>query len=262
MAPRATWTGSISFGMVNIPVGLCNAVTEQSISFKQFTAEGHAVGRQEIDKVTGEVVTRDQILRGIPSGDSFITVTDAEVAALRPAKHSAIVIDKFVDADDVDPIFFSKHLYAMVPAKGSPKAYDLLVSAITDSGKIAIGSYVVRDRQHVVAVWVSGSALVVSQLHYNAEVRKSSEAHSSTAHLTEAERQMALQLVEAFSGTFIPENYRDEQYEAVQSLISDKLEGIITEVTSEPIVVAPEVSDMMAQLEASLAAMRPAVIAG
>jgi DNA end-binding protein Ku len=260
MAPRSIASGTISFGLVSIPVKLY-AATEASagISFNLLHAKcGSRLKQQYVCPQDGEVVPRDAMVKGYEFQEGkYVTFSAEELKALEQASTQAIEIAEFVPAEKVDAVYFEK-AYFLGPEKGGAKAYRLLAEALRRAGKAAVARYAARGKQYLVLIRPASGRLVMQQLYYADEVRRVEEIPVDEAELKEPEVQLALQLVEqTATDAFHPEAYRDEVKERTLALMERKIQG-------QEIAVAPteqpraQVIDLMEALKASLAAAKPA----
>jgi DNA end-binding protein Ku len=259
MAPRSIATGTISFGLVSIPVKLY-AATESaaSVSFNLLHAKcGSRVKQQYVCPQDGEVVPRDAMVKGYEfQKDRYVTFSAEELKALEQSSTQAIEIAEFVPAEQVDAVFFEKAYY-LGPDKGGDKAYRLLAEALRRAAKAAVARYAARGKQYLVLLRAAEGRLVMQQLYHADEVRPVGEIPVSEAPFQEAEVQLALQLVEqTASEHFNPESYRDEVKDRTLALIEQKVQG--QEIAPAPVVEArAQVIDLMEALKASLAAAKP-----
>jgi DNA end-binding protein Ku len=251
--PSAIWTGAISFGLVQVPVRLVSATKSRDVSFNQLEAEtGARIRYRKVSEATGEEVPPDRIQRGYEiSKGRYVVVEPEEIEALRPRGSHAIEIEEFVDLDDIDPLYFEQPYYLAPDAKGT-KPYKLLVDAMTDLNKVAIGRIVIRSKERLVAIRPLDSVLCVETMRYADEVLPRADlAPDDEVELTDRETAMARQLVESLSSdAFEPGKYRDEYREQLLDLIERKAAG--EEIVAEPAAPAPKVLDLVAALEASL----------
>jgi DNA end-binding protein Ku len=256
MAARPLASGTISFGLVSIPVKLYPATQSSAgISFNLLHGKcGSRLKQQYLCAKDGEVVPREAMVKGYEfAKDQYVTFTAEELKALEEASKEAIEIAEFVPADRVDPIYFDKAYY-LGPDKGGDKAYQLLAEAMKRSGKAALARYAARGKQYLVLIRPADGKLVMQQLLYADEVRSSEEVPIGEAELKEAEVQLALQLVEqTASDTFRPEAYRDGVRDRIQAAIDRKVAGqeISLAPAEEP---RAQVIDLMEALKASLQA--------
>jgi DNA end-binding protein Ku len=252
MSARATWTGTMSFGLVNVPVALYMATEDQDIHFKQLRASnGELVGNKHVGKDTGEDVEYAEIVKGyeVAKGE-YVVVTAEELASVAPEKTKTIEITDFVELAEIDPLFYDRPYY-VGPGKGSARAFDLLRQAMADTGKVAIATVVMSSREHLVAVRPQGAGFVLNQLLFADELRASPVEASDTA-LDEREVALAKQLIEAKSASWEPTKYSDSYRTQVTELIEAKANGAVFTPTAaaEP---APVV-DLLAALQASVVA--------
>ncbi|HTW93323.1 MAG TPA: Ku protein, partial [Tepidisphaeraceae bacterium] len=169
--PRPIWTGSISFGLVSIPVEMTNVVHEHTIHFHMLTKDGACrLRRKLVCPETGKEYDFGQTARGIEiAPDQYVIIDQREIDRLKPEKGRALEIIQFVDADAIDPIYYDR-VYYLKPAKEATKAYKLLLSAMSASGKSALGKFVMRERQYMVILRAAVDGMVLHTLHYADEV--------------------------------------------------------------------------------------------
>jgi DNA end-binding protein Ku len=257
---RSMWSGAISFGLVNVPVKLFSAVSRKTVRFHQLNGEtGNRIQQKRVDPETGEEVPYEQIVKGYElTRDRYVLINPDELDALDPEKTRTIDIEDFVDLVDIDPVYYD-HPYYLVPDTGATKAYGLLLSAMKESGKVAIARVVLRSKEQLVAIRPAGDVLMMETMIFADEVVPPEELdglpEAQELKASERELRMAQQLIDSLSSEFDPSRYRDEYREKVLELIERKAQG-------EEIVVQPEapqpakVPDLMAALEASLAAVK------
>jgi DNA end-binding protein Ku len=256
---RAMWSGSISFGLVNVPVKLYSAARNQDVRFNQIHAEdGGRIRMKRVCEADGEEVPYDEIVKGYEVGpDQYVKIAPEELDALAPSVTEGIEIEEFVDLSDIDPVFFENSYY-LAPDKGGVKAYALLLNAMRESNKIAIGRVVLRQKQYLVALRPAGDALSMATLYYPDEVVEQEAIDGlpkEMPEVSERELSMAQQLIETLSTQFEPGKYHDEYRERVMELIEKKASGqevVIAEREEKP----KRVVDLMAALEASIAAAK------
>ena len=259
---RSIWTGTISFGLVTVPVKLYSAVNRKTVRFNQLNANtGARIAQQRVDSSTGEEVEYADIVKGyeITSG-RYVTIAPAELDAVQPEKTKTIEIEDFVDLADIDPIFYD-HPYYLAPAAGGAKPYQLLVDAMTAAGKVGIARVVLRQKESLVAIRPMGDVLAMATMLFADEVVPPETIEELAARkpvkTTEKERAIAVQLVDSLAGPFEPEKYHDSYREAVLAMIERKASGEeITEAPAAPQPEAPEAPDLMAALKASIAAVQ------
>ena len=255
--PSAIWTGSIGFGLVQVPVRLVTATRSKDVSFNQLEAgTGARIRYKKISEKTGDEVTQDKIQRGYEiSKGRYVIVEDDEIETLRPKGSRAIEIEEFVDLEEIDPIYFEQPYY-LAPDKRGLKPYKLLVDAMTEMNKVAIGRIVLRSKERLVTIRPLDGLLCVETMRYPDEVVSRDAILGDVeddVELTDREKLMAQQLVESLaSEAFDPSKYTDEYREQLLDLIQRKSAG--EEIVAEPETEAPaKVLDLVAALEASLA---------
>jgi DNA end-binding protein Ku len=256
MPARALSTATISFGLVSIPVKLYSAAeSKAALSFNQIhKKDGARVKQQLISSRTGDVVPREEIVKGYEfAKDQYVLFEPEELKALEAQATHTIDITEFLKAEHVERRYLDK-VYYLGTDKGGAKAYKLLAQVLVDTGRVALGKYAARGKQYLVMVRPMENGLVMEQLHYPDELRAFSEVPIEDATLKPAEIKLATQLVEqAASDEFKPENYKDEVRERMLALIQRKVEGedITLAPTAEP---EHKIIDIMEALKASLAA--------
>jgi DNA end-binding protein Ku len=258
--PRAIWSGAISFGLVNVPVKLYSATSPKTVRFHQLSREtGSRIRQKRVDPSTGDEVAFEDIVKGYElTPDRYVIIEPEELDALDPKATKTIDIEEFVDLAEIDPIYYD-HSYYLAPATGGAKAYRLLLEAMREAGKVAIGKIVIRSRQQLCALRPTGEAMALSTMLFGDEVLPADRIDEldalEEAEATKRELTMAQQLIDSLSAEFDPEKFKDEYRERVLDLIERKAAG-------EEIAVAPEAEetapapDLMAALEASLAEVR------
>jgi DNA end-binding protein Ku len=254
MPARSLATGTISFGLVSIPIRLFPAAQPSAaISFNMLHArDGSRLKQQFVCAKDGQVVPREETVKGYEfAKDRYVTFTAEELKALDEIASQTIDIAEFVPAADVDAVFFDKAYY-LGPDKGGARAYKLLGEAMRRAGKAALGRYAARGKQYLVLIRPLGDRLVMQQLFYADEVRPPEEIPVDDAELKEPEIQLALQLIAQTASTdgFHPERYRDAVKQRVEEAIERKVAGQeIQAVSPEP---QAQVIDLMEALKKSI----------
>jgi DNA end-binding protein Ku len=256
--PRSIWTGAISFGLVNVPVKLYSAVSKKSVRFHQLhESDGVRIQQKRVCPADGEEVAWEDIVKGYEiSPDQYVVVSPEELEALDPKKTKTIDIEEFVDLDEIDPLYYD-HAYYLLPGQGAAKPYKLLADAMKDANKVAIARVVIRTKEQLVAVRPLGDVLAMATMNFADEVVNPDsfdEAPGEDIDTTKRELDMARQLIDSLTAEFEPSKYHDEYREAVLQLIEQKAEG--KEVVLQPAEEPERVPDLMAALEASLAAAK------
>jgi DNA end-binding protein Ku len=256
MPARALSTATISFGLVSIPVKLYSSAESQSaISFNQIhKKDGSRVKQQLVSARTGDVVPREEIVKGYEfSKGQYVLFEAEELKALEAAATHTIDIVEFVAASQVDRQYLDK-VYYLGPDKGGARAYKLMTEALRETGRAALGKYAARGKQYLVMVRPMENGLAMEQLHYPQELRAFSEVPIEDVAVKPAELKLAKELIaQGTSEQFVPESYKDEVRERMLELIQRKVEG-------EDITIAPtaepehKIIDIMEALKASLAA--------
>src|SRR4051794_34396288 len=241
--PRAIWSGSISFGLVNIPVKLFNAVSRKSVSFNQIDSRsGARIRYQKVSGADGSEVPSDAIVKGyeLPSGD-YVLIDDDELAALDPEAVRTIDIEEFVDLTEIDPIFYDSAYY-LAPDQATVKPYALLAEAMERSQKVGIARFVMRTKQYLAAIRPQDGKLLLSTMVYADEINDPAEipelAEADDVSVSDKEVDMATQLIESLSADFEPNKFRDTYREQVLELIERKAAGeeevVLTAAAPEP----------------------------
>jgi DNA end-binding protein Ku len=254
MPPRSIGSGTISFGLVSIPVKLYPAASSQSISFNLLHAKcGNRIRQQRFCPVCNEVVEREGLVKGYEfAKDQYVRITDEELDALEGEASQAIEIAEFVPLSQVDPVYFEKSYY-LGPDKGGEKPYRLLADAMTQAGKVALAKFVMRGRENLVLVRSAQNGLMLHAMYFADEVRNFDEiSKGESAKISGAETNLALRLIDELSNEqFNPEQYEDAYRQRVLELVNSKAEG--KEITiAEPQVQRAQVIDLMEALKESL----------
>jgi DNA end-binding protein Ku len=260
MPARSIATGTISFGLVSIPVRLFPATQPSAaIGFNMLHArDGSRLKQQFVCAKDGQVVPREETVKGYEfAKDRYVTFTSEELKTLEEIASQSIDIAEFVPAGDVDAIFFDKTYY-LGPDKGGARAYRLLGEAMRKSEKAALGRYAARGKQYLVLIRPMGKRLVLQQLFYADEVRSPDEIEVDDADVKEPELQLALQLIAQTASTdgFHPERYKDSVKQRMEAAIERKVAGQEIQVASpEP---QAQVIDLMEALKKSISGRPPA----
>jgi DNA end-binding protein Ku len=261
--PRAIWSGSISFGLVNVPVKLYSAVHSQGLSFHQFEEGTNArVRNKRVSEKTGKEVAYDDIVKGyeVKKGQ-YVMVEPDELAEFNPRTTRTIEIEDFVALADIDPIYYD-NTYFLAPedSEGARKAYALLLKAMEEQGKVAIGRLVMRNKQYLAAIRPLDRALAVSTMRFHDEVMSPSDIDAiptgrSAPKAQPSEVKMAGQIIDSMSREWDPKRYEDTYRVQVLDFLKKKAKGEEIVVEEEPEEQA-KVVDLMAALEASLEAAK------
>lgn len=256
---RAMWSGSLSFGLVNVPVALYSATQDKAIRFHQLQAgTADRVRNKRVNERTGDEVAYEDIVKGYDlGGGDYVVLTAEEVASVAPGASRTIDVGAFVDLADIDPIYFDRAYY-VAPTKGGERAYALLRQAMLDANKVAVASFVMRDRQHLAAVRPREDALVLETLLYADEVRDPATEIDNLpveAEFQPRELEMATMLIDTMTTSWEPEQYHDDFRQRLEDLIEQKRAGEVISVEAPAVQPAPVV-DLLQALEASVRASR------
>jgi DNA end-binding protein Ku len=250
--PRAIWTGSISFGLVNAPVRMYTATSEKTLRFNQLhQTDGGRIGYQKVCKVDNEVVPADEIVRAYDvGGGEFVEVTDEDFASAAEASHRVITIHDFVPADQIDPIYFEKTYY-LGPQDGAGEAiYALLAQAMEQSGLSAVATYVHHDREHLGCLRIRDGVITLERMYFADEIRAPEGLAPAADKVDKRQLAMANDLIKAYTGDFDPTQYTDTYRERLLAVIEAKRSGqTVTAKAAEKTTAPP---DLMAALTASL----------
>jgi len=258
---RAIWSGTISFGLLNVPVRMFSAVARRNIALREIRESDSArIKHRRVAEGTDEEVPYENIVKAYElSPGQYVPLSKDEMAALAPEKTRAIDVQDFVDIEEIDPMYFDSPYY-LGPADGAEKAYSLLASAMESSGKAAIARFVFRNKEHLSAIRASDGVLTLTTMRFHDEVVPPSDLDDALPDkqpkVAKKEQQMAEQLIDSLSTEFEPNSYRDEYREQLLALIERKAEGeeIVAPETEEP--KATKAPDLMAALEESIAAVK------
>jgi DNA end-binding protein Ku len=257
---RSLWTGSISFGLVNVPVALYSAVRDLDVHFRQLhEKDGAPIDTRRFCSKDDREVAFEEIGHGYELDDGGqVVLTDEELAAAAPRKTRTIDIEGFVDVHDVDPIYFD-HPYFLAPvgeAEGNLRAYQLLVEVMRSTDRAALGRFVMRTKEYLVLVRVRDDRLALTTMRFHDEVRPAKDVDTGGRKPAKAQRDAARQLVEALSAEWDPAQYRDCYRERLLEVIERKRKGkrIVVPDAGRDEGAAPP--DIMAALKASLDRVR------
>jgi DNA end-binding protein Ku len=258
---RALWSGTLTFGLVTIPVKLYPAVQRKTVRFHQLDGENLArIQQRRVNSETGEEVPYERLVKGYEvTPDRYVVVKPEELDALDPKRTRTIEIEDFVDSGEIDPILYDATYY-VAPATGGAKPYRLLLEAMSETGKVGIARFVMRTKEYLAALRPSGDTLEISTMLFSDEVvdpegLEELEA-SRDAEASKRELDVAKQLINSLEDDFDPKKYKDQYRERVLELIERKAQGEEIAVVAEPEPEASPVPDLMSALKASLDAVR------
>jgi DNA end-binding protein Ku len=256
---RSLWTGSLSFGLVNVPVALYSAARDQDLHFHQLHAkDGARIETRRFCAKEDKEVAYEDIGHGyeLDSGKQVV-LTDAELDAVAPRKTRTIEIESFVDAADIDPILFD-HPYWLVPtgdSEGPRRAYRLLVEAMADADEVALGRFVLRTKEYLAAVRVRDGLLALTTMVFADEIRPTKGVAPGGRKPDKKAIAQAVKLIEALSDDFDPKAYKDEYRKRLRKVVKDKEKGGTIDAPEPDDEPAPA-PDLMEALRKSLAEMK------
>lgn len=253
---RTIWKGSLSFGLVNVPVGLYPATEDKTVHFNQFEqGTSDRIRYRKVNERTGHEVDQARIVRGVDVGSgNYVVLSDEELQAVAPERSRMIEISEFVDLDEIDPLYFRASYYLAPDGEAGAKAYALLRRAMREANKVGVASLVMRAKEYLVAVRAHEEVLVLQTMYFPDEVRSVSELPNLPAEqgISEREIDTAKLLIDAMAAKWDPSEHHDSYRDQVQALVNQKLEGkeIVTE--AEPPTRGAPVIDLMEALSQSV----------
>lgn len=264
MAPRSIWKGSISFGLVNIPIKLYSATEDRNFSFNQLCESGHRVQYKRWCPVEDREVPWSEIKKGYEvAKDNYVLIDKADLEKIKIKTTKTIDIKEFVEADKLDPIFVEKSYYVAPDTKTVDKAYSLFVNVLRNTNKVAVGKVVLRDREQLVALRAYQRGIIMHQLHYLDEIKPMDEIKeiatnsAGRAKVDEQEVSLGKALVENLtSEEFDVSQYSDVYAKQVEELINAKAQGR-THVVKDLPAEAESGKDLLAALKASVRKSKP-----
>jgi len=252
---RAIWKGTISFGLVNIPISVYPATRREEISFRLLRdSDLSPVKYKRVAEADGKEVPWDHIVKGYEyEKDQFVSLTPEDFEKVAIEGTQTIDIQNFIKMDEVNPLLFYKP-YFLESGKGADKAYSLLRDALVASGKIGISTVVMKTRQHLAAIRPQGKGLMLELMHFPHEVLNETDFKiPSESTASKAEMKMALQLIDSMSAEWNPDDYKDQYREALEALIAKKLEkGGVGELPAPRKKSATNVIDLASVLQRSI----------
>lgn len=254
MPPHSIGSGTLSFGLVSVPVKMYTAASSASVSFNQLHEKcGGRIKQQQVCPACNEVVERSSLVKGYEfAKDQYVRFTEEEIKKLEAEASQSIDILEFVPLEKIDPIYFEKTYY-LGPDKGGSKAYRLLCDVMVQTSRVALAKYVMRGKESLVVIRPSQDGLMLHTMYFSDEVRDFGQIDKGAdATIKPAELSLAIKLVDELSGAeFKPEQYRDEYRDRILGVVESKVEG--KEITSQaPQVQRTQVIDLMDALKQSL----------
>ena len=253
--PRAIWTGTISFGLVNVPVRMYSAIQEADLHFHLVhEPDGGRIGYQKVCKAENEPVSDKEIVKAYEiKKDELVVLTDEDFDAVKAEGLKTIDISDFVPYEEIDPIYFERTYY-LGPQDGGEKVYSLLRESMEQTGLAAIGKYVMRDKQHLGCLRIRDGVIALERLFFHDEIRPAKEIAPRKSKVPQAELKMATSLIDQFKTHFEPERYEDTYRDALMKLIKAKQKG--ETITAVPAAEEEEPADLLAALKASVDAAK------
>jgi DNA end-binding protein Ku len=253
---RAIWTGSISFGLVNIPVRLYSATVSHDVAFHQVEEKtGQRIHLRRVAERSGREVPYSKIVKGYEvSKGKVVLIEPKELAALEPRKTRTIELEQFVDMHEIDPIFWDRTYYLGPEDKeGTRKSYELLRRAMAETGRVGVGRFVMRTKEYLTTIRPLGPGLALETMFFPDEIRDQSEVLGPARKISVSPREleMAGQLIKSLEDSWNPRKFKDDYRDRVLDLIRKKGRGeqVVQEAPPQP---KGEVIDLMEALKASL----------
>ena len=233
---RAIWKGSVSFGLVNIPIALYPATRREELKFRLLRkSDLSPVNYKRVAEKDGKEIAWDQIVKGYEyEKGKYVVLKDEDFQRVDLEATQTVDIQDFVDQEEIDPMFFYKPYY-LEPQKGGDKAYALLRDALKDSGKVGIAKVVIKTRQHLAGVKPEDGALVLELMHFADELADTGKLHvPKKTEVGKREMNMAKSLIDSMSAKWNPKKYKDDYREALMEVIEEKVEAGGKEIEEKP----------------------------
>ena len=248
---RAIWTGAIGFGLVNIPVKIYSAIQSSSLDLDMLDKKDFAnIKFHRVNANTGKQVAWENIVKGYKVDDKYVVLTEADFEKASPEKNKMIEIEEFVEESAINSMYYDTPYYLQAEKSGT-KAYALLRDALAQTGKVALGTFVLRNRENLVLIKAIDDMLVLEKIRFAQEIRDPEEIKAPATKSKPAEVKMAIALIDQLSQEFDIKRYKDTYTDKLMSLIKAKSKGK-TVKTSPLKVVHSRSRDLMSQLQASL----------
>jgi len=248
---RAIWSGSIGFGLVNIPIKLYSAISSSSLDLDMLDKKDHAnIKFRRVNENTGREVEWKNIVRAYNLDGKYVVLDEKDFEQAAPEKTKTIEIAAFAELKDIDTIYYETPYY-IEPEKNGERAYTLLVDALNKTGKVGVGTFVLRSKEQLCVIKAMDNILVLQKLHFEEEVRDTSDLKIPDKHPKPAELKMAISLIDQLSGEFDISGYKDTYSDKLMKVIKAKAHGRKPTV-SHLKVVHSKTRDLMGQLKASL----------
>lgn len=255
---KAIWTGSIGFGLVNIPVKLFGAIQSSSLDFDMLDKKDLVnIKFKRVNENSNKEVLWENIVKGYMLDGKYVVLDDKDFAKAAPEKSEHIEIIQFVDEKEIDTIYFETPYYVQ-PEKSGTRAYALLKEALQKSGKVGIGSFIMRQREHICIIRAKDNLIILNKLRFPQEIRGTDELNLPAAKSKPAEVKMAISLIQQLTKPFNPKIFKDEYTDKLLKIIKAKSKG--KAVPFKPLkVIHSKSKDLMEQLQASLSGSKKKV---
>lgn len=255
---RPIWSGSLSFGLINIPVRIYSATYDRAINLDMLHKKDLSPIRfARICKAEEKEVPYEDIVKGYEyEKGEYVVLTEDDFIKASPKKSKAIEIESFIDEDEVDPIYYDKP-YFLEPDKGAAKTYILLNEALKKAKKVGVATYMIHTKAHVGLIKPHGRGIILNQLRFQDEIRNLAEIELPVAKIQPKELDIAVKLIDQLSSHFHPEKFKDTYSEELKEIIDEKLKGKKPHAKKQQELKATQTQDIMKKLKASLQKSRP-----
>jgi len=252
---KAIWTGTVGFGLVNIPVKLYSAIEDSALDFDMLDKKDHSnIKFKRINEHTGKEVAWENIVKGFKLNEKYVILNDNDFEKAIPEKTDHIEIDQFVDEQEIDSSYFEQPYY-LEPQKTGARAYVLLRDALKKSGKAGVGSFVMRNREHICILKADEEVIVLNRVRYAEEIRPVSDLKIPKTKSKPAELKMAIHLIDQLTKPFDIKKYKDEYSQKLLKIIKAKAKGKSTPYKPMKVVHSNS-KDLMEQLKESISAKK------
>ena len=261
---RATWTGSISFGLINVPVRLYPATRSRDVRFNQLhEPDGSRIRQRRVCEVEDKEVPANEIVKGFEiSKGTYITLTEEELDAMKPESSHAVELEEFVHADEIDPMQLERSYWIGPDRESAARPFALFQKALADEKLVGIGRIVLGTKEQLVCVRPVGDGLALTTLFYADEVTPEHEIERAEAEVAEKELKVARQLVASLVTKWDPKEHRDTYRDQLLAMIEQKAAGKTVEAPKAASKKETKPGDLLAALEASLAAAKSRATSG
>lgn len=254
---RAIWTGSLGFGLVNIPIKMFSAVQDSTLDLDMLDRKDHSnIKFKRVNEKTGKEVTWENIVRGYYINDRYVVIEKSDFEKVSPEKTKHIEIKNFVEETEIDSMYFEMPYY-LQPEKTGVRAYALLRDAFKKTGKVGVALFVMHSREHICIIKAKDDVLVLNRIRFDEEIRSTDELNLPSVKAKPDELKMAITLIDQLSGPFNIKKYKDDYSERLLKIIKAKSKGKAVPFTPMK-VVHSKTKDLMEQLKASLSEKRRA----